>query len=103
VFTWQTANKLRVPRELVELKLKVYSQAKPIWQKLHCFMPDKRESICVELARLVAAGFIREVTHLEWLANHVPVLKEIKLIGACASTIPISTNIARRIPSGSLE
>jgi hypothetical protein len=96
-------NKLGVPRELAELKLKVYSQAKPIWQKLHCFMLDKRESIRAELARLVAAGFIREVMHPEWHANHVPIVKDKKLIGACASTIPISTNIARRIPSGSLE
>jgi hypothetical protein len=62
-------------------------------------MLDKREAIRAELARLVAAGLIREVLHPEWLANPVLVLKKIKWIGACASTIWISTNIAQRIPS----
>jgi hypothetical protein len=66
-------------------------------------MPNKREAIHAELARLVSVGFIREVLHPEWLANPVLVLKRIKLIGACVSTILISTSIIRRIPSGFLE
>jgi hypothetical protein len=68
-----------VPRELAEHKLKVYPQARPIRQKLRRFTPDKREVIRAELARLVAAGFIREVLHPEWLANPVLVLKKNKL------------------------
>jgi hypothetical protein len=68
-----------VPRELVEHKLKVYPQARPIRQKLRRFTPDKREAIRAELARLVAAGFIREVLHPEWLANLVLVLKKNKV------------------------
>jgi hypothetical protein len=67
------------PRELVEHKLKVYPQARPIRQKLRHFTPDKREAIRAELARLVAAGFIREVLHPEWLANPVLVLKKNKV------------------------
>jgi hypothetical protein len=92
-----------VLRELAEHKLKVYPQARPIRQKLHRFTPDKREAIRAELARLVAVGFIREVLHPEWLANHVLVLKRIKWIGACVSTIHISTNIVQRIHSDFLE
>jgi hypothetical protein len=68
-----------VPRELAEHKLKVYSQTSPIRQKLCRFTPDKREAIRAELACLVAAGFIREVPHPEWLANPVLVLKKNKL------------------------
>jgi hypothetical protein len=68
-----------VPRELAEHKLKVYPQASPIRQKLRRFTPDKREAIRAELARLVAAGFIREVLHPEWLANPVLVLKKNKV------------------------
>jgi hypothetical protein len=68
-----------VPRELAEHKLNVYPQARPIRQKLHRFTPDKREAIRAELARLVAAGFIREVLHPEWLANPVLVLKKNKV------------------------
>jgi hypothetical protein len=68
-----------VPRELAEHKLKVYPQARPIRQKLRRFTPDKRETIRAELARLVVAGFIREVLHPEWLANPVLVLKKNKV------------------------
>jgi hypothetical protein len=68
-----------VPRKLAEHKLKVYPQARPIRQKLRRFTPDKREAIRAELARLVAAGFIREVLHPEWLANPVLVLKKNKV------------------------
>jgi hypothetical protein len=68
-----------VPRELAEHKLKVYPQARPIRQKLRCFTPDKREAIHAELAHLVSAGFIREVLHPKWLANHVLVLKKNKV------------------------
>jgi hypothetical protein len=68
-----------VPRELAEHKLEVYPQARLIRQKLRRFTPDKREAIHAELARLVAAGFIREVLHPEWLANPVLVLKKNKV------------------------
>jgi hypothetical protein len=68
-----------VLRELAEHKLKVYPQARPIQQKLRCFMPDKREAIRAELACLVVARFIREVLHPEWLANPVLVLKKNKV------------------------
>jgi hypothetical protein len=42
-------------------------------------MPVKREAIRAELARLMSAGFIREVLHPEWLANPVLVLKKNKI------------------------
>jgi hypothetical protein len=70
---------LGVPRELAEHKLKVYPQARSIRQKLRCFTPDKRGAIRAELARLVSAGFIREVLHPEWLENPVLVLKKNKI------------------------
>jgi hypothetical protein len=91
-----------VLREFVEHKLKVYPHARAIRQKLCRFTPDKREAIRAELARLVSIGFNREVLHPKWLANPVLVLKRIKLIGTCASTIPISTNTTRKILSDSL-
>jgi hypothetical protein len=68
-----------VPRELDEHKLKVYPQARSIRQKLRRFAPDIREAIRAKLARLVSAGFIREVLHPEWLANPVLVLKKNKV------------------------
>ena len=41
-------------------------------------MLDKKEAIRVELNRLLAAGFIKEVYHPEWLANPVLVQKKNK-------------------------
>jgi hypothetical protein len=79
VFAWQPADMPGVLRELAKHKLKVCPQARRIRQKLHCFTPDKREAIRAELARLVSAGFIKEVLHHEWLANPVLVLKKNKI------------------------
>jgi hypothetical protein len=91
-----------VPRELAEHKLKVYPQARPIRQKLRRFTPDKREAIRAELARLVAAGFIREVLHPEWLANPVLVLKKNKVDWRmCVGYMDLNKH-CQRIPSGSL-
>ena len=61
----------RVPKELIEHALKVDPKAIPKKQRLRCFSLDKREAIKKELAKLLAAGFIKEVYHPEWLANSV--------------------------------
>ena len=65
-----------VPKELIEHALKVDSKAIPKKKWLRRFSPDKREAIKKELAKLLAAGFIKEVYHPEWLANPVLVQKK---------------------------
>jgi hypothetical protein len=65
-----------VPRHLIEHSLNVSKTAKPIKQKLRWFARDKKEAIRVEVTRLLAAGFIKEVYHPEWLANPVLVCKK---------------------------
>jgi hypothetical protein len=76
VFAWKPTNMLGVPRELIEHSLDVSKTAKPIKQKLRRFARDKKEAIMVEVKRLLAAGFIKEVYHPEWLANPVLVRKK---------------------------
>ena len=66
---------LGVPREKIEHSLNVSPTAKPIKQKLCQFAPDKEEAITVEIKRLLAVGFIKEVYHPDWLANPVLVQK----------------------------
>ena len=61
MFAWRPANMPGVLKELAKHKLKLYPNAKPVKQKLRRFIPDKREAIRAELARLLAAGFIREI------------------------------------------
>src|SRR3954467_6434486 len=58
-----------VPRELSEHKLHIRPRSKPIKQPLRHFSEDKRKAISDEIAKLLAAGFIKEVFYLDWLAN----------------------------------
>jgi hypothetical protein len=60
-----------VPRELVEHKIDVNEGSKPVKQRLRRFSPNKKATIKKEIAKLMAAGFIREILYPDWLANHV--------------------------------
>jgi hypothetical protein len=62
---------LRVPKELIVHSLKFDPKATLKKQRLRRITPDKREAIKKELAKLLAAGFIKVVYHPEWLANPV--------------------------------
>jgi hypothetical protein len=48
----------------------------PKKQRLRRFAHDRREAIKREIAKLLTAGFIKEVIHLEWVANPVLVRKK---------------------------
>jgi hypothetical protein len=65
-----------VPKGLIEHSLNVNTKATPKNQRLCRFPQDKRKAIKKEIAKQLAAGFIKEVFHPEWLAN--PVLVEKK-------------------------
>jgi hypothetical protein len=65
-----------VPRNLIEHSLNVDPKATPKRQHLCRFADDRRNAIKEELAKLLAAGFIRDVFHPEWLANPVLVRKK---------------------------
>jgi hypothetical protein len=60
-----------VPRNLIEHSLNVDPKATPKRQHLRRFADNRRDAIKKELAKLLAAGFIREVFHPELLANPV--------------------------------
>ena len=65
-----------VPREFAEHHLNIDPKFKPIKQFLRRFNEERRKAIGEEVARLLAAGFIVEGFHPEWLANPVLVLKK---------------------------
>jgi hypothetical protein len=62
-----------VLRELAEHRIDVNECSKPIKQWLRRFSLDKKEAIKKEITKLLAAGFIREILHSDWLANPVVV------------------------------
>ena len=72
-----------VPRGLAENRLRVDSSAKPVKEHLRRSAVQKRKAIGEEVARLLAAGFIREIYHSEWLANVIMVPKKDKSLRMC--------------------
>jgi hypothetical protein len=67
-----------LPRELIEHELHVDTNAKPTKQRLRHFTQDKKDVIKKGIARLLDAGCIREVYHLDWLTNPVLIPKKNK-------------------------
>ena len=64
-----------IPREVTEHALKIRLGSKPVKQRLCRFNEEKHRAIGEEIAKLLVAGFIKEVYHPEWLANPVLVRK----------------------------
>ena len=60
-----------IPREVTEHTLKIHLGSKPVKQRLRRFDEEKRRAIDEEIAKLLAAGFFKEVYHPEWLANPI--------------------------------
>ena len=75
-----------IPREVIEHALKICPGSKPVKQRLRRFDEGKHRTIDEETAKLLAAGFIKEVYHPEWLANPVLVQKRVGN-GGCMLTI----------------
>jgi hypothetical protein len=65
-----------IPREVAEHALEIRAGSKPVKQRLRRFDEEKRRVIGEEIHKLLEAGFIKEVHHLEWLANPVLVKKK---------------------------
>jgi hypothetical protein len=60
---------LGVLRKLAEHRIDVNEGSKPIKQRLRRFSSDKMEAIKKEITKLMAAEFIREILHPDWLVN----------------------------------
>ena len=65
-----------IQREVAEHTLKIHPGSKPVEQRLRRFDEEKRWAIGEEITKLLAARFIREVHHPDWLANPVLVQKK---------------------------
>ena len=76
IFAWSAKDLPGVLRELAEHSLFVRPDAKPVRQLTRRLSNDRRQAVMDELAKLLAAGFIMEVLHPDWISN--PVLVEKK-------------------------
>ena len=67
IFMWKPSDMPSIPCGIARHRLNRKADAKPVRQHLRRFNKEKRKAIGEELARLRAAGFIREVQHPDWL------------------------------------
>ena len=67
-----------IPREVTEHALRLILSSKPAKQRLRCFNDERCRAMGKEIAKLLAAGFIREVFYSDWLANPVLIKKKTK-------------------------
>ena len=76
VFYWNHEDMTGINPVNASHKLNVLPSARPIWQKVWRFHPDRHQIIQAEVDNLLKDGFIREVKYPEWLANVVVVPKK---------------------------
>ena len=67
-----------IPHKLAEHSLSILKGYKPVKQALRRFSEPKRQAMGEKLAKLLEAGFIREIKHPDWLENLVMVPKKEK-------------------------
>ena len=65
-----------IPWEVADNALRLVLGSKPTKQRLCCFNDERHRAIGEEVAKLLAAGFIKEVYHSDWLANPILVKKK---------------------------
>jgi hypothetical protein len=66
---------LGIPRDVIEHKLGIDPTFKPIKKKERRYTPERRETIRVEVNKLLETGFIRPVDYPSWKANPIFVEK----------------------------
>jgi hypothetical protein len=76
MFMWSPSDMPGIPREVTEHSLDIWTGSKPVKQRLRRFDEEKHRAIGEEIHKLLAARFIKEVFHSEWLANPVLVKKK---------------------------
>jgi ribonuclease HI/transposase InsO family protein len=76
IFAWNPSDMPGIPREVAKHSLDILPHSRAVQQRLRRFDEERRRAIGVELRKLLKAGFIKEVFHPTWLANHVLVKKK---------------------------
>ena len=75
VFAWSREDMLGISPKVIQHKLNVDPERKPVQQRRRTFAPERDQAIAEEVTKLLTAGFIREVYYPEWLTNVVLVKK----------------------------
>ncbi|CAL9018079.1 unnamed protein product [Prunus brigantina] len=78
MFAWSPSDMPGIDPNIICHRLHVNPASKPVVQKRRNFAPERVAIIEAEIDKLLAAGFIEEVSYSEWLANVVLVAKQEK-------------------------
>ena len=71
VFAWSHEDMPGISPKIIQHKLNVDPERKPVQQRRRAFAPEQDQAITEEVTKLLTAGFIREVYYPDWLANVV--------------------------------
>ena len=75
VFAWSHEDMLGIAPEVIQHKLNVNPERKPIQQRRRAFTLERDQAVAEEVTKLLEAGFIREVYYPKWVTNIVLVMK----------------------------
>ncbi|XP_062020938.1 uncharacterized protein LOC133737390 [Rosa rugosa] len=75
-FAWSYEDMPDIPTNIAMHNLSIVPYSAPVRQKRRTFTHDKYQAIQVEVKKLMAINFVREVTYPRWLANVVMVPKK---------------------------
>ena len=75
VFAWSHEDMPGVSPEVIQHKLNMNPERKPVQQRRRVFAPERDQAITEEVSKLLTVGFIREMYYPDWLANIVLVKK----------------------------
>ena len=75
IFAWSREDMLGISPEVIQHKLNVNPERKPVQQRRRTFAPERDQVVVEEVTKLLTVGFIREVYYPKWLANVVLVKK----------------------------
>lgn len=63
IFAWTHSDMLGIDPSMAAHKLNILPNVQLVWQKVRRFHPDRQKIIQTEVDKLLAIGFIREVTY----------------------------------------
>ncbi|XP_050252280.1 uncharacterized protein LOC126698827 [Quercus robur] len=75
VFAWKHKGIPGIDRKIIQYRLNVNLECKPLQQKRRIFAPERNKVVTEEVDKLLEDDFIREVFYPDWLANVVMVKK----------------------------
>ena len=75
IFAWSHEDMPGISPKVIQHRLNVNPQRKPIQQRWRAFAPERDQAVTEEVTKLLTAGFIWEVYYPDWLADVILVKK----------------------------